>query len=72
MRIEIDFNELLRRSVNSAVDATTKMTDKHPEFSSKGEQLQIIASISAQTTIQILREYHAMLEKSLGTDGTIH
>ena len=68
MKIEIDFNELLRRSVNSAVDATTKMTDKHPEFSSKGEQLQIIASISAQ----ILREYHAMLEKSLGTDGTIH
>lgn len=72
MKIEIDFNELLRRSVNSAVDATTKMTDKHPEFSSKCEQLQIIASISAQTTIQILREYHAMLEKSLGTDGTIH
>lgn len=72
MKIEIDFDELLKHSVNSAIKATTKMTDKHPEFALKGEQLQLIATISAETTIQILRDYHAMLEKSLGTDGTTH
>ena len=72
MKIEIDFDELLRRSVNSSIDATTKMLDKQPEFASKGEQLQLIATVSAHTTIQIVREYHEMLENSLGTGDTTH
>lgn len=72
MKIEIDFDELLRRSVNSSIDATIKVSDKHPEHAAKSEQLQLIATIAAHTTIQILREYHKMLENSLGTDDTTH
>lgn len=72
MKIDIDFDKLLNESVNAAVEATTAMTDKHPDFSSKHEQMQLIATVSAQTTIWILRQYHLMLENSLDTDATTH
>lgn len=70
MKIDIDFDDLLRRSVNASIDATVKMSDTHPEFSSRSEQLQLIATVSAHTTIQILREYHEMLENSLNSGDT--
>ena len=65
MKIDIDFDELLRQSLNASIDATMNVSDNHPEFASRSEQMKLIATVSAHTTVQILRKYHEMLENSL-------
>lgn len=72
MKIDIDFDEIMRRNLNAAISASVALADKNPEAAGYAEQFERFAKISANITIGILRDYHAMLEKSLGTDDTIH
>lgn len=72
MKIDIDFEKLLNDSINAAINATIDVSDKNPDFASRHAQYQLIATISAHTTIQILRDYHAMLETAFQTLDTIH
>lgn len=72
MKIDIDFDEIMRRNLNAAISASVALADKNPEAAGYTEQFERFAKISANITIGILRDYHAMLEKSLGTDDTIH
>ena len=72
MKIDIDFDEIMRRNLNAAISASVSLADKNPEVSGYAEQFERFAKISAGITIGILRDYHAMLEKTLDTDDTIH
>lgn len=72
MKIDIDFDEIMRRNLNAAISASVALADKNPEAAGYAEQFERFAKISVNITIGILRDYHAMLEKSLGTDDTIH
>ena len=65
MKINIDFDELLNRSVNASINASIKVSDIHPDTTAYAEQFERIAKISSSVTIGILREYHEMLEDSL-------
>ena len=72
MKIDIDFDEIMKRNLNAAISASVALADKNPEVAGYAEQFERFAKISAGITIGILCDYHALLEKSLGTDGTIH
>lgn len=76
MKINIDLDELLNNSLNAAIDATIKATDKNRDTDALNQQLQLIATVSAKTTISILRNYHAALEEALtnflDTSSTSH
>lgn len=72
MQIEIDFDKLLNDSVNAAVNATIKTSDMRPESSNHYDQFRLISTISAKITVDILREYHAMLEDSLNNNQATH
>lgn len=65
MKIDIDFDELLNNSVNAAIDATTTLSDKNRDSDALNQKLQLIATVSARTTISILRDYHHALENAL-------
>lgn len=65
MKIDIDFDELLNDSLNAAIDATIKSTDNNRDADALNRQLQIIATVSAKTTVSILRNYHTALEEAL-------
>lgn len=65
MKINIDFDELLNKSIEASIKACNEMYESHPEHPLRIEQLSSIATISAQTTVLILRDYHAQLEKIL-------
>lgn len=67
MKIDIDFDDLLRHAMNASIDATIKTTDMNPSASENYENFERIAKISAGVTVQILREYHERLESSLDT-----
>lgn len=67
MKIDIDFDKLLNDSVNAAIDATIDATYKNPDSASTNERFQQIAIVSANTTISILRNYHAALEHALAS-----
>ena len=72
MKIDIDFDEIMRRNLNAAISASEALADKNPDAAGYAEQFERFAKIFAGITIGILRDYHAMLEKTLGTDDTIH
>lgn len=72
MKIDIDFDEIMRRNLNAAIKASEALADMNPDAAGYAEQFERFAKISAGITIGILRDYHAMLEKTLGTDDTIH
>ncbi len=76
MKIDIDFDELLNNSVNAAIHATTALSDKNRDTDAINQKLQLIATVSAKTTISILRDYHHALEEALScildTDSTNH
>lgn len=72
MKIEIDFDEIMRKNLNAAISASDALSDKHPDAAGYAEQFERFAKISAGITIGILRDYHAMLEKTLGTGDTTH
>lgn len=67
MKIDIDFEKLLNESINASVDATIATTGTNPDSSNTYELLQRISIVSANTTVSILRKYHAALENSLSS-----
>ena len=67
IKIDINFDELLNESVNAAIDATVSCSYCNPDSAPTNEQLQQIAIVSANTTISILRKYHAALEDALSS-----
>ena len=72
MKIDIDFDEIMRRNLNAAISASEALADKNPDAAGYSEQFERFARISANITIGILRDYLAMLEITLGTDDPIH
>lgn len=76
MKIDIDFDELLNKSVNAAIDATIKLTDANRDNDALNKQLQLISTVAARTTVSILQDYHSALENSLtcflDKDSTTH
>ena len=72
MKIDIDFDEIMRRNLNAAISASVALADKNPEVAGYAEQFERFTKISEGITIGIIRDYHAMLEKTLDTDDTIH
>ena len=62
----------MKRNLNAAISASVALADKNPEVAGYAEHFERFAKISAGITIGILRDYHALLEKSLGTESTIH
>lgn len=72
MKINIDFEELLNNTVNSAIDASINLSDINPDASEYAKQFERIAKISASVTIGILRGYHEQLQSSLDKLLTTH
>lgn len=70
MKIDIDFDELMRKNVNACINASNALSDKNPDAAGYAEQFERIAKISAGVTIGILRDYHEILEKTLETIDT--
>lgn len=70
MKIDIDFDELMRKNVNACINASNELSDKNPDAAGYAEQFERIAKISAGVTIGILRDYHEILEKTLETIDT--
>lgn len=65
MKINIDFDELLNKSVNASIDASVNFTDRNRDSDSVSKHLQLISTVAAETTISILRNYHSALEEAL-------
>ena len=55
MKIDIDFDEIMRRNLNAAISASVALADKNPEAAGYAEQFERFAKISANITIGILR-----------------
>ena len=70
MKIDIDFDELMRKNVNACISASNALSDKNPDSSGYAERFELIARISASVTIGILRDYHEILEKTFETIDT--
>ena len=65
MNLNIDFEKLLNDAVAAAVAATAEAKNREPDFASKADQMELIAKISANTTISILKGYHQQLFDAL-------
>lgn len=61
MNLNIDFEKLLNDAVDAAVAATAETKNREPNFASKADQMELIAKVSASTTISILKGYHQQL-----------
>ncbi len=72
MYLDIDFDKLLSDSLEASAHASEFMRNHHPEGSTTSEQLDLIAKVSATTTIQILKQYHQQLVDALSEDESIH
>lgn len=55
MKIDIDFDEIMKRNLNAAISASVALADKNPEVAGYAEQFEHFAKISAGITIGILR-----------------
>ena len=68
--MNIDFDKLYLDAVESALKSSEDLRDKHPESDSLSKQFELIAKISAFTTVQILKDYHQQIEDARNSDRT--
>lgn len=57
--INIDFDAMLNRTLSAASRATAEFIKNHPENEVTARQAELIASVTAKITVDLLREYHA-------------
>lgn len=68
MNIDIDFDKLLEDSLEASAKSSEYFRDHLPESYRTAERLELIAKVSAHTTIQILKQYHQQLVDSLSEE----
>lgn len=68
--MNIDFDKLYLNAVESALKSSEDLRDKFPESDSLSKQLELIAKVSAFTTVQILKDYHQQIEDARNSDQT--
>ena len=57
--MDIDFDGMLSRAHSGASRAAAEFIEKHPENEVTARQMEMIATITAKVTVDLLREYHA-------------
>lgn len=72
MSLDIDFDKLLNDSLESSARSSEYLRNRYPESSETTEHLELVAKISAHTTIQILKQYHQQLVDALSEVESIH
>lgn len=62
--MDIDFNGMLSRARSGASRATAEFIEKYPESKVTARQMELIASVTAKVTVDLLREYHAAVSSA--------
>lgn len=65
MNTDIDFDGMLDRAISKTTAATESYIKKYPEYKVSARQMEMIRNISAQTVVELLREYHSALMSDL-------
>lgn len=57
--MNIDFDSMLNRALSGASRATDEFIKKYPENKITAQQLELITTVTARITVDLLREYHS-------------
>lgn len=65
MKIDIDFDKLLSDSLDGTSSAYESLRNQYPDMESSAEFYRKVSSISANITINILKQYHQQIVDAL-------
>ena len=61
MNTDIDFDAMLDKALSKTTAVTEAYIEKYPELKVSARQMEMIRKVTAQTVVDLLREYHSVL-----------
>lgn len=61
MNVDIDFDAMLEKALSKTTAVTDAYIEKYPELKVSARQMEMIRKVTAQTVVDLLREYHSAL-----------